>query len=1721
MNKNNNNIKNIYIKCTKTYNKNTIPKNNYHKNDTKEENMIEKNNIIFIKNDNLIEKKFSGEKINPSSTPNKKKPYKSDTYNFKNDKKKILNGNNIMTIHNINLINSTNNITVYDSIPNIKKDYMKYPINKYNSQQFIKNKNFNIKNNSSVDFNINKNPKNNIIVNKKNFLIDKNINSINNNIGYSFNTKTYKNDSLSKKKNPFKELNYKKLNLPGNNKSVNKFNKGNNYSNFNKQEKNIKTLNTNTEYIINREVFNGDLSQSKNINNSLNKRLWNDNTTNNNDLSAYITCSNYTSSIGEEEFNINKNKIFIDKISDINNRNIINVNKLENIKINSNIKSNNIINHNQNLFNFYKNDNNSNIKINSNSSSNIFSLISNKNKDNYNKQKFDIENLNKIKKNINNEKIYKTKSIDTFNNNTKFEKNKKLRCGKTKSEEKDNKKKKENKINENKNLTQKIKIFSSFLNENHKKNNNNISKKNGIGNIYINDLNHYNKSKMSSFNNTSKLFYSTFNSENVSRSLTKIQKKKKNIYPNKINEMKEIPHLVKMNIANNNNENYNESNFFEKIAVNKASFPKLSLSKNNKKLNIKKSNENLLETRNESLNFYVKKAQKESWINNSEQANSFSKNIDYYCYLSNYKGKKDERPKNSRKNSAPKTVSNVVYNKKQLLCNKKLKPSLEEKIVSPDSKKRKNTSIDYGSKSNDKKYISEDIYHNSKLKNDNYYNDEREESICNINYNSNTKENIDNITEKDIEQKLCFTNKSYFVKSPTSAVYKKPGISNNSNSLIPIGKESFNNKLVLYSGKINENENENENYTDSSKKKKKIYLNFKLNKFKGHKEFLINNKNDKRFKKNKININLNSINYNAEELIPKTNKNIFIQTINSYKPIKNDLINKEINKSKEYIVNNEQFSVTKINKKVNNINSFTYKYYCYFIDYSVSKQNCCFVSKIRLNKKELTLYEIPIKKICYFSKKRKIFTKIMPKIEICYIKKDLMKNNKIRVMNNNYINDENIMINNEFDINKKEFDDNNIKYNVNQNSFASINSNETGNNYFEISFGKKINKSLININNENIKNSSNNNNGNILNKLISSEGSKEDEIKANNNYTIDNNENKFSNKNIIDISPSKKYIKTNIYINNPINNNNDVFLKKTEKGLKLLEKIAGNRISPFSNKKINIFTNKKNEDELNIKNNDDNKINNKDKDKDKNNMNNNSKVDNNIKNDFIELLNMITVNNYDFILNKISYIILNNNIITIDNISQLLWNQNEFIDIILNKAMTEKKYIKIYSKLCKDLFISLMSIIDNYNDDMDIFDKITKDKSLKVILKNKIIEKIQNFTFPSKNISKNDLYYDLKLKFNYLIDFLNELMEIKLISLKSGFEILDLLYKQYIKGNNDIKCRIYNDLYLEGIEILLNKMKRIIYEKNNLEHIQRYNKFIKNYLNNIFKNRIKCNDLSKYLYYKLLNLIENQKNEEEIKKQKKTKTFINYKNKLPKINDFNNNKNIKILNPNNKNNLFIEEKKENEIDFFSHKNTTENNMIEIIKKDIEKFIYEPNINQIKYDLFKDINRRYNEELNIKKSIDIWEIFYFYIEICIDLINNEKKIYIVNEYIENIINNFIIDLPNESWEMLHFKLISLFLNINEICTDNIYMHEVMGFLLFLLINYKLFFIKDLNNFLNKDNEIIINIAKVVKYTIIFADKDAKKYHNDFKQTKLFIGNDNFYNIVTKPLSKKYL
>ena len=64
-------------------------------------------------------------------------------------------------------------------------------------------------------------------------------------------------------------------------------------------------------------------------------------------------------------------------------------------------------------------------------------------------------------------------------------------------------------------------------------------------------------------------------------------------------------------------------------------------------------------------------------------------------------------------------------------------------------------------------------------------------------------------------------------------------------------------------------------------------------------------------------------------------------------------------------------------------------------------------------------------------------------------------------------------------------------------------------------------------------------------------------------------------------------------------------------------------------------------------------------------------------------------------------------------------------------------------------------------------------------------------------------------------------------------------------------------------------------------------------------------------------------------------------------------------------------------------------------------------------------------------------------------------------------------------------------------------------------------KDLNVFLRQSEDALINITKVVKFTIISSGNLAKQYHNDFKYTKLFNSyQEIFTQYITEVLKKEY-
>ena len=226
---------------------------------------------------------------------------------------------------------------------------------------------------------------------------------------------------------------------------------------------------------------------------------------------------------------------------------------------------------------------------------------------------------------------------------------------------------------------------------------------------------------------------------------------------------------------------------------------------------------------------------------------------------------------------------------------------------------------------------------------------------------------------------------------------------------------------------------------------------------------------------------------------------------------------------------------------------------------------------------------------------------------------------------------------------------------------------------------------------------------------------------------------------------------------------------------------------------------------------------------------------NNFKYEIIEILNTITVDNYEQILDKISNIILpKNNKIKI-NQEMLLDNQFRFSEIIIEKAILEKNFVKLYAKLCYDLYIKFIQKNKKYSGE-----------NLQSLLISECKQKFNDYL----NINN-------KKKFLGNINFIVELIDANLFDQKIGFEFLGILFKNYFNNNcdNDIK-----NMNLEGGVDLLNKFGKIIYYEKKEKYLQNLNFYMNEYIIPIIKDENKCKNIKQYLKYKIINLIEKSKN---------------------------------------------------------------------------------------------------------------------------------------------------------------------------------------------------------------------------------------------------------------------
>ena len=195
-------------------------------------------------------------------------------------------------------------------------------------------------------------------------------------------------------------------------------------------------------------------------------------------------------------------------------------------------------------------------------------------------------------------------------------------------------------------------------------------------------------------------------------------------------------------------------------------------------------------------------------------------------------------------------------------------------------------------------------------------------------------------------------------------------------------------------------------------------------------------------------------------------------------------------------------------------------------------------------------------------------------------------------------------------------------------------------------------------------------------------------------------------------------------------------------------------------------------------------------------------------------------------------------------------------------------------------------------------------------------------------------------------------------------------------------------------------------------------------------------------------------------------------------------------------------------------------IIKILKEEIENFISYFN----KRNIEKGDNHNYNwsiiEQLIIKVKVDLIDIINCFLKICNDIIDNKTKMKICIEYIKLLIVFYTKNyLKENNVKTIHIKILKILYNIEKISINNKYKYEILGNIFYLFLIERLFNENDLNYFDKENEQLVIDLAKLVKFIIFLFSKDkniAKEKYSKFESLQLFNNNHIYFNYVTKYL-----
>ena len=450
-----------------------------------------------------------------------------------------------------------------------------------------------------------------------------------------------------------------------------------------------------------------------------------------------------------------------------------------------------------------------------------------------------------------------------------------------------------------------------------------------------------------------------------------------------------------------------------------------------------------------------------------------------------------------------------------------------------------------------------------------------------------------------------------------------------------------------------------------------------------------------------------------------------------------------------------------------------------------------------------------------------------------------------------------------------------------------------------------------------------------------------------------------------------------------------------------------------------------------------------------------------IKFDLTEYLNMLTVDNYNdtkqLIFNKIK-----------DDIE----HQKKFLEVLFQKAVHEKAFVNLYAKLCKDL-------------DKDLPQKLGKNnvhgkKTTSSEMRSKLIDKCREI-FKIDNNEQIDGYIKVKdpdereskIKKFILgnVNFIGELISIKLLSKNIVFQCIDKLFSRY-DNKEEGGLRLIS---LEGIVILTDKFGTLINkQKDTIEDIE-LKEYVKN-INSVLKRLFtiqKNDDIPGYVKYKIINLLEKKKNGWE-ETQFEKNIHAKGKDEVRKAFEESQRKGITSTKDLNTNQLAQEE-----ID----------NRIRDDLTEFKDFIEEGNdLDKYQWEIITEI---YNERQN-----SIAEIMKSFIENCIDFVQNDNTLKYSNQYWEELIRYYGPNLDKNEKKEIIDDCVELLETVNSISLDNPLLLDVWANILFTLNKHEVMGYKELNRLKELGDSDLKSVFEIMK-KIKEIDNTAAKVFDKIK------------------------